>query len=356
MFKMRNLDINKKVRIGIIGAGRIGKIHADNLLRMPHTEVVAVSDLFAGPELEEWAAARGISTVTKDSSIIIAHPDIDVVFICASTDTHVPLIIQAALAGKHIFCEKPISMDMRQTEEAVEAARKAGVKLQIGFNRRFDHNFKRLRELVQRGTIGNPHIIKITSRDPSPPHPDYIKVSGGIYMDMMIHDFDMARYVSGSEIEEVYAQGNVLINPIFAEHGDVDTAIVTLKFANGALGVIDNSRQAVYGYDQRVEVFGSKGNATVANDHPNTAEISTVEGVYRDNPLHFFLERYNEAYIEETEVFIDCILNDKPVPVDGRDGLQAERTAWAALLSSRLNRPVKISEVLSLAEQYIYRV
>ncbi len=179
-------------------------------------------------------------------------------------------------------------MDVAQTEEALAEVLKAGVKLQIGFNRRFDHNFKRVRELVQGGTIGEPHIVKITSRDPNPPHEDYIKVSGGIFMDMMIHDFDMARYLCGSEVEEVWAQGAVLINSVFAEHGDVDTAIVTLRFKNGALGVIDNSRQAVYGYDQRVEVFGSKGSVAIANDHPNTAEISTAEGIVRDKPLHFF--------------------------------------------------------------------
>lgn len=337
-----------KIRVGIIGAGRIGKIHTDNLLRIPGVEVVAVSDLFAGPELEAWAETRGIGLVVKDSAVLIANPDIDAVFICSSTDTHVPLIKQAAQAGKHIFCEKPVSMELVQTEEAVAAVREAGVKLQIGFNRRFDHNFKRVREHVQSGTIGQPHIVKITSRDPNPPHPDYIKVSGGIFMDMMIHDFDMARFVSGSEVEEVYAQGNVLINPVFAEHGDVDTAIVTLKFANGALGVIDNSRQAVYGYDQRVEVFGSKGSVAVTNDHPNTAEISTAEGITRDKPLNFFLERYNAAYVEETVLFIDSIVNGTPTPVEGNDGLQAERIALAAKISSRLGRPVKISEIKEL--------
>lgn len=242
-------------------------------------------------------------------------------------------------------------MDIRQTEEALEAVRKAGVKLQIGFNRRFDHNFKRVREHVQGGLIGEPHIVKITSRDPNPPHPDYIKVSGGIFMDMMIHDFDMARFLSGSEVEEVHAIGNVLINPVFAEHGDVDTAIVTLRFANGALGVIDNSRQAVYGYDQRVEVFGSKGSTAASNDHPTTVEISTVDGITRDKPLHFFLERYNAAYVEETQMFIDCIVNDKPLPVEGNDGLQAERIALAAKLSSQLGRPVKVSEALNLLIQ-----
>ncbi|MGG1519285.1 inositol 2-dehydrogenase [Paenibacillus oryzisoli] len=337
-----------KVKVGMIGAGRIGKIHADNLLRLPQVEVVAVSDLFAGDELEAWAAERGIGLVVQDSAVLIANPDIDAVFICSSTDTHVPLIEQAAKAGKHIFCEKPVSMAIEQTEKALEAVRAAGVKLQIGFNRRFDHNFKRVREHVQGGTIGEPHIVKITSRDPNPPHPDYIKVSGGIFMDMMIHDFDMARYVSGSEVEEVYAAGGVLINPVFAEHGDVDTAIVTLKFANGALGVIDNSRQAVYGYDQRVEVFGSKGSVAVTNDHPNTAEISTAEGITRDKPLHFFLERYNAAYMEETQLFIDSLLKGTALPVEGNDGLQAERIALAAKLSRELGRPVRLDEMKEL--------
>ncbi|MUG71174.1 MULTISPECIES: inositol 2-dehydrogenase [Paenibacillus] len=339
-----------KIRIGIIGAGRIGKIHADNLLRLPQAEIAAVSDLFAGPELEAWAADRGIARVTKDSGDIIADPQIDAIFICSTTDTHVPLIKQAAQAGKHIFCEKPVSMDIHQTVEALEAVRQAGVKLQIGFNRRFDHNFKRVREHVQGGTIGDPHIVKITSRDPNPPHPDYIKVSGGIFMDMMIHDFDMARYVSGSEVEEVYAQGNVLINPVIGELGDLDTAIVTLRFANGALGVIDNSRQAVYGYDQRVEVFGSKGSVAVSNDHPNTAEISTAEGIVRDKPLHFFLERYNAAYIEETQLFIESLTNGSPLIVDGNDGLQAELIALSAKLSYKLGRPVKTAEAIRLLE------
>jgi myo-inositol 2-dehydrogenase/D-chiro-inositol 1-dehydrogenase len=339
-----------KIRVGVIGAGRIGKIHIDNLLRQPKVELVAISDAFAGPELEAWASARGIDQVTKDSAAIIGHPGIDAVFICSPTDTHVPLIKEAAQAGKHIFCEKPVSMDIAQTEEAIEAVRKAGVKLQIGFNRRFDHNFKRVREHVQGGTIGDPHLIKITSRDPSPPPAEYIRVSGGIFMDMMIHDFDMARYVSGSEVEEVYAQGAVLVDTVFAEYGDVDTAVVTLRFANGALGVIDNSRKAAYGYDQRVEVFGSKGSVAVTNDHPNTAEVSTAEGIVRDKPLHFFLERYNGAYVEETELFIDCLADGKSLPVDGNDGYQAERIALAAKLSSKLGRPVKISEAVGLAQ------
>ncbi|MDP4098767.1 inositol 2-dehydrogenase [Paenibacillus sp. P96] len=338
-----------KVKIGIIGAGRIGKIHADNLLRNPHAEIVGISDLFAGAELESWAERRGIAVVTTDSSKLIAMPEVDAVLICSSTDTHVPLIEQAARAGKHIFCEKPVSMDLQQTQAAVTAVQKAGVKLQIGFNRRFDHNFRRIREHVQTGTIGEPHIIRITSRDPSPPSAEYIRVSGGIFMDMMIHDFDMARYLTGSEVKEVYALGNVLIHPVFAEHGDVDTAIVTLSFENGAVGVIDNSRQAVYGYDQRVEVFGSLGSAAAANDHPNTAEISTSAGLMRDKPLHFFLERYNEAYVQETALFIESILKDTPVMVSGYDAIQAERIALAARKSLQQGRPVKLSEVPGMA-------
>ncbi|PZE21660.1 inositol 2-dehydrogenase [Paenibacillus xerothermodurans] len=341
----------ERVKIGVIGAGRIGKIHIDNLLRLPQVEVAAIGDLFAGPELLAWAAQRGIHSVTQDASAVINHPDIAAIYICSSTDTHVPLITRAAQAGKHIFCEKPVSMDIAQTEEALQAVRRAGVQLQVGFNRRFDHNFKRVREHVLAGAIGEPHIVKITSRDPNPPHNDYIRASGGIFMDMMIHDFDIARYVCGSEVEEVYAQGGVLIDPVFAEHGDIDTAVVTLRFSNGALGVIDNSRRAVYGYDQRVEVFGTKGSVSIANDHPNTAELSTAEGIVREKPLYFFLERYSEAYMEETRIFVDCLVSGKPVPVDGGDGLQAERIASAAKLSHRLGRPVKLAEIGAQLEQ-----
>jgi myo-inositol 2-dehydrogenase / D-chiro-inositol 1-dehydrogenase len=334
-----------KVRIGIIGAGRIGKIHADNLTRHPRAEIVAISDLFADDDLKEWASAREIPIVTNDSEVILANPDIDAVFICSSTDTHVPFIKQAAKQGKHIFCEKPISMDIRQTEEALEEVRRAGVQLQVGFNRRFDHNFKRIRDHVEAGAIGEVQLIKITSRDPSPPPESYIKVSGGIFMDMMIHDFDMARYLSGSEVEEVYAQGGVLVDPVFAEHGDVDTAIVTLRFVNGSLGVIDCSRKAVYGYDQRAEAFGSKGSATTENDFPNRVTLSTADGIWNDKPLHFFLERYNAAYVLEVEQFINCLLNGGSVPVNGHDGWQAERIALAAKKSLQECRVVKLSEL-----------
>ncbi|MBB6672459.1 inositol 2-dehydrogenase [Cohnella nanjingensis] len=333
------------LNIGIIGMGRIGKIHADNLLRMPRVKLAAVSDLYADEALAQWAAERGVPVATRRSEDLLEDPDIQAVFICSHTDSHVPLIVAAAKAGKHIFCEKPISLDPARTKEALDAVREAGVKLQIGFNRRFDHNFERVRELVRAGRIGEPHLVKITSRDPSPPPEDYIAKSGGIFIDMTIHDFDMARYLIGGDIEEVYARGSVLVDPAFARYGDLDTAVITLKFAGGALGVIDNSRRAVYGYDQRVEVFGSAGSATVENDHPNTAEISTAEGVTRDKPLHFFLERYNEAYVKETRQFAESLLDGADVPVDGNDGLQAELAALAAKWSVRLGRGVKLREL-----------
>jgi myo-inositol 2-dehydrogenase/D-chiro-inositol 1-dehydrogenase len=333
------------LNIGIIGMGRIGKIHADNLLRMPQVRLKAVSDLYADEALERWAADRSIPLVTRDSADLLADPDIHAVFICSFTDSHVPIIVAAARAGKHIFCEKPISLDADKTKQALIAVQEAGVKLQIGFNRRFDHNFMRVRELVREGKIGEPHIVKITSRDPNPPHEEYISKSGGIFIDMTIHDFDMARYLVGSEVEEVYARGAVLVNPVFDKYEDVDTAVVTLKFANGALGVIDNSRQALYGYDQRVEVFGSKGSVTVQNDHPNSAEISTADGISRDKPLHFFLERYNDAYIEETRQFAESLLHGADIPVNGNDGLQAELIALAAKWSVKLGRAVKLSEL-----------
>lgn len=334
-----------KLNIGIIGAGRIGRLHAEHLTRNARADVRRITDVAVTEELKGWAAGLGILAVTDDYKDIMNDPDIQAVLICSSTNMHVPFIMEAARAGKHIFCEKPISLDYRQTAAALEAVSVAGVRLQTGFNRRFDHNFKKVREVVRSGKIGDPHIIKITSRDPAPPNSDYIQVSGGLFMDMAIHDFDMARYLSGSEVIEVYAQGAILVDPVIGQLGDIDTAIVTLKFADGALGVIDNSRKAVYGYDQRVEVFGSKGSVGVQNDHPNTAEISTADGIVRDNPKYFFLERYHDSYIEETQRFIDCVLNGSPIPVDGNDALQAEKIAYAAKRSLQEGRPVKLDEI-----------
>jgi myo-inositol 2-dehydrogenase/D-chiro-inositol 1-dehydrogenase len=337
------MSMSKQLNIGVIGAGRIGRLHTENLLKHPQVKVKAIADLQID-HARAWAEGLGIPMLTQDAEQIISDPGIDAVFICTSTNTHIDMIERSAKAGKHIFCEKPISFDVRGTRLALQAASDSGVKFQLGFNRRFDPNFRRVREIVDSGQIGDPHLIKITSRDPSPPPHDYIKVSGGLFMDMAIHDFDMARFLSGSEVDEVYVQGAVLVDPVIGELGDVDTAVIMLRFRNGAIGVIDNSRQAAYGYDQRVEVFGSLGQVNVQNDFPNSAEISTAGGVFRDKPKHFFLERYEAAYRLEIESFIKAILNNEDVPVSGEDGYQAELLADAAKKSWLEKRPVSLSE------------
>lgn len=335
----------KKVRIGVLGAGRIGKIHIDNIVSIPEAELVAVADINMNPELEAWLKAKGVKTISNKPADVINSKDIDAVVICSSTDTHADFTIAAAKAKKHIFCEKPVDTSVPKVKKALDEVKKAGVKLQVGFNRRFDHNFKRIREYTLAKEIGDVHLVKITSRDPAPPPVSYVKVSGGIFLDMMIHDFDMARFQAGSEVTEVFASGAVLVDPEIGKAGDVDTAIVTLKFANGAIGVIDNSRKAVYGYDQRVEVFGSKGSAAAENDLPNTVRLSNEKGVSGEKPLYFFLERYKGAFLEEMIAFINAVSKNKPVPVSGEDGLEDMYVALAAAKSLKTNKPVKISEV-----------
>ncbi|MDR1956034.1 MAG: inositol 2-dehydrogenase [Treponema sp.] len=332
--------------IGILGAGRIGKIHAENIARfIPQASLKGVVDSNLNAEQERWAKGLGAGIVSRDPRDIFDNPAIQGVLICSSTDTHAALTIAAAEAGKHIFCEKPIDLTVPRVKAAINAAAKAGVKLQIGFNRRFDHNFRRIREYTLAGEIGEVQIVRISSRDPAPPAPAYAAVSGGIFIDMMIHDFDMARFQAGSEITEVYAIGAALIDPAIGRAGDVDTALVTLKFANGALGVIDNSRKAVYGYDQRVEVFGSRGAAQAENDLPNTVKLSNAGGVTGEKPLYFFLERYKNAFIAEMNAFVEAVLQDKPVPVSGEDGLEDLYAALAATKSLKEKRPVRIDAV-----------
>jgi myo-inositol 2-dehydrogenase / D-chiro-inositol 1-dehydrogenase len=334
------------INVGIIGAGRIGKIHAENIAYfMPQAKIAAIADLNMTPAIEAWAKGLGVPKVLKDPEALLADKDIVAVLICSSTDTHADFVIKAAQAGKHVFCEKPVDLTTAKVRAALAAAKKAGIKLQVGFNRRFDHNFRKVRDLVESGAVGSPQIIKITSRDPAPPPPAYVAVSGGIFLDMTIHDFDMARFQAGSEVVEVYAAGAVLVDEGIGKAGDVDTAIVTLKFANGALGVIDNSRKATYGYDQRVEVFGSKGAAAAENDAPSTVKLSNEAGVAGDKPLYFFLERYKEAFISEMRAFLDAVAQGKPTPVTGDDGLQDLLVGLAAKKSLAEGRPVKLSEI-----------
>ncbi len=334
-----------QINVGLIGAGRIGRVHAKNLAyRIPEAKLVAVADVFL-EAATKCAADYQIPQITQNPQDVFSNDEIDAVIICSSTDTHARFISDAANAGKHIFCEKPIALNLAVIDRALNDVERSGVKLQLGFNRRFDPNFKAARNAVAEGKIGNPHILHIISRDPSPPPIEYIKLSGGIFMDQTIHDFDMARFLIGDEVEEIYAAGGVMVDPAIGEAGDIDTAIITLKYKNGVIGVIDNSRQAVYGYDQRVEIFGSKGSVTVANNTPNSAVISNAKGVHSANPLYFFLERYMDAYAAEMEAFIECIQQDAPPPVTGIDGRIPVVMGLAAWKSYRENRPVKLNEI-----------
>jgi myo-inositol 2-dehydrogenase/D-chiro-inositol 1-dehydrogenase len=337
------------IGVGLIGAGRIGRVHAANLVqRMPQARLVSVVDVNA-------AAAHEVATqwgcdVYDDHRRLLDDPNIDAVLICSATDTHSQLIIEAAAAGKHIFCEKPIDMKLAKIDAALAAVEEAGIKLQIGFNRRFDPNHVRVRQAIVNGEIGQPHLLHIISRDPAPPPLAYIKVSGGIFLDMSIHDFDMARFLMGCDVTEVYAVGGVLIDPAIGEAGDLDTALITLKFSNGAFGVIDNSRQAVYGYDQRVEILGSLGSAATSNNYPNNTVISTVASIHRDLPHNFFMERYTESYVAELAAFVAAIVYDLPVPVTGADGRAPVVMGMAARRSYDEHRPVRLEEISPATE------
>ena len=337
--------MNKALKIGIIGAGRIGRLHAENLVAsVSEAKVTAIADPFMTGQTQAWASSLDIACF-RDASEVMGNPEIDAVFICSSTNTHADYIMGAAKNGKHVFCEKPIDFDLKKTKKALDIVEKSGVKLQLGFVRRFDHNHKKVRDTVASGMLGKPHVIRITSRDPEPPPFAYARVSGGLFMDMMIHDFDMARYLSGSEVLEVMAYGDALISPKLKEIDDIDVATVMIKFENGAFGIIDNSRKASYGYDQRTEVHCESGCVRTENDLINCASISTAQGVMCEKPTWFFLERYNDAFIAEERAFINSVIDNKEISVSGIDGIKSVLIAMAAKESLKRNRPVSISEI-----------
>jgi len=334
------------LNVGIIGAGRIGSLHAKSITyNVPSAKILGITDVNK-EGIAELAEKLGIEKIYADYKEMLADKEIDAVLICSSTDTHADIAIDAANAGKHIFCEKPVDLTPEKVQAVIEAVKKAGVKLQVGFNRRFDHNFAHVKSMVDSGKVGDVHIVKITSRDPAPPPAKYSAVSGGMFLDMTIHDFDMARFLADSEVTEIYANAACLVDPEIGKAGDIDTAIITLKFENGALGVIDNSRRAAYGYDQRIEVFGNKGAAVASNDTATNVEFLGEEGVVSDKPLYFFLERYMQSFRDEMLQFVDAVKNDTPTPTTGTDGLNSLLVALAAKKSVAEGRPVAVSEVI----------
>lgn len=333
------------LNVGVIGVGRIGRLHAEHLhSRIPGARLVAIADVDV-EAVRSCAEQWQIEDWSTDPGVMLLRKDLDAVVICSSTDTHAPLIEASAAAGKHIFCEKPIDADLGRIDRALSAVSRAGVLLQVGFNRRFDPNFRRIKQAIAKGEIGTPHQVRITSRDPAPPPIEYVRKSGGLFFDMTIHDFDMARFLIGSEVEEMYAAGAVRVDPAIGDAGDLDTAVIMLKFVNGVMGMIENCRQAVYGYDQRVEVFGSGGSIQAENNYPNTTWISSKTAVQRDLPLHFFMDRYTESYLQEMREFVQAVQTGGASPVPGSEGRVPVVMAKAARRSWEQNRPVRLAEI-----------
>ncbi|PWY53976.1 inositol 2-dehydrogenase [Legionella qingyii] len=338
---MENENEQRRCRIGIIGAGRIGKLHAENIKNyLPQFELQAIADPYLN---KAWADKCSIAGQYTHFEEVLFHPNLDAILIASPSNLHVQQIKAASEAGKAIFCEKPIGLNEEEILDALHTVQANNTLLQLGFNRRFDPSFAYLQKQVQAGEIGAVHLVKITSRDPVCPPKEYCATSGGIFMDMTIHDFDMARFLTQSEVVEVYATGAVLINPDFEALDDVDTAIIQMRFANGALGVIDNSRQAVYGYDQRIEVFGKEGMLLANNQLKHSVMHYANTFTEQANPEYFFLERYHQAFRAELTSFYDAWRHNQPSPVSGRDGLLALRIAQAAKQSLVTKLPVFLS-------------
>jgi myo-inositol 2-dehydrogenase/D-chiro-inositol 1-dehydrogenase len=334
------------VRIGVIGAGRMGRVHAENVAyRVPAAELLVVAD----PEPETaraCAAACRAGGWTTNYHQVLEDPAVQAVVVAAPTDTHARIIQEAAREGKDIFCEKPIDLSLPRTDEALAAVERAGVRLQIGFNRRFDPSFVRARYLVASGQIGDPHLIRVTSRDPRLPAPEYLASCGGLFADMTIHDFDIVRWLLDEPLA-ISAVGAALIDPTLADHGDVDTAIVTLRFGRGTLGAIDNSRRSVYGYDVRVEVFGSDGAVVVGNMAPSHTRHLTAAGATGETPVYWFIERFEQAYVNEMREFVSAIHESRSPAVTGHDGRVPLVMAAAARRALAERREVRLDEALA---------
>jgi myo-inositol 2-dehydrogenase/D-chiro-inositol 1-dehydrogenase len=335
--------MNKRVKIAVIGTGRMGSVHCRNIVQaIPEAELVALCDIRL-EVAQELAAELGIERVVRDYHELLADPDIEAVLIATTTTAHDFITKDAALAGKQIFCEKPLALELEKIDSVLEVVEKAGVKLQVGFNRRFDKNFRQVHDVVATGEMGHPCLLRISSRDPGLPPMEYLRASGGIFLDMTIHDFDMARYLGG-EIAELQVMGNVLIDPALKEIGDLDTCVVNLKFANGMVGCIDNSRRAVYGYDQRVEILFSDGLVAVGNESENMITKGHRDGFHTSRLTDFFMQRYGQCYIDEVCQFIACVRDDKPTPINGEDGRLAVLLGHAAWKSFREKRSINLKQ------------
>lgn len=329
------------IKIGIIGMGRIGKIHLENLTtRIDGVEVVAVVN--PSKKGQNHASKFGVETVSNDARILFDNPEIDAILICSPSDTHADYAIQAAEAGQAIFCEKPIDMSLERAKEVVIKVKENNMPMMVAFNRRFDPDFAKVKSSVSEGKIGQIQSLHIISRDPGPPPIDYIKQSGGLFKDMTIHDLDMARFIMGCEVMEVYAIGSCMVDSAIGEVGDIDTAMLVLRFENGATAVIENSRKAVYGYDQRLEVFGSKGMLQIKNPLMTNVIESDDYGAHADVNLNFFIDRYKSSYLIEMQDFINALRNNNLMPVSAEDGIKSIVLADAAYASLRENRPIKM--------------
>lgn len=339
----------KKLRCGVIGLGRVGKMHVENMYLLPQLDIICAADYFI-EEMSDWLYSVNITSGDKNYQELLQRDDIEAVFIFTSTDMHEEIVTAAAQAGKHIFCEKPLSMneDEQASMAVLRKVKEKGVTLQVAFNRRFDPQFHEVFELVRSGKIGRPQMIKITSRDPDLLPHDLIKRIGGLIFDFTMHDFDMARFMMQDEVSEVYVKGNTLIDPSLKNIDDVDTLAVMLTFRNGGYALIDNSRRAVYGYDQRVEVFGSEGMAYADNVSESTVKVFNSQHCIMKNPLPDFTVRYREAYRTEILHFIDSVLHHTPVVCTGEDALLAQRIAIAAQQSLKSGLPVKITSDIYL--------
>ncbi|SNZ00985.1 inositol 2-dehydrogenase [Flagellimonas pacifica] len=332
------------IKIGIIGVGRMGKIHLENLSRkIKGVDLIAAVN--PGAKGQKFALNYGVRDVSDDINTIIENSEIDAVVISSPSDTHSEYAVMAAQAGKAVFCEKPIDKSLKKASETIHVIANLNVPLMIGFNQRFDTNFAKVKTAISKGKIGSLRNLHIISRDPQPPPISYIKKSGGLFKDMTIHDFDMARFIMGCEVVEVFAYGNCLVDPAIGEAGDIDSATVLLKFENGAIATIENSRESKYGYDQRLEVFGSKGVIKVDNPLKSNLQMATEDGILLDHHLNFFMDRYEASYLEEIKVFVDALQHNKPMPVSGEDGLKAMILAKAANKSLKENRPIQVDTI-----------